>query len=315
MAKIGLLFPGQGSQTVGMGKELIENFETAKDIFKKANEVLEIDLTKIIMEGPEEKLKDTFIAQPAILTASIAAWEVIKSKWEPKAEGAICAGHSLGEYSALVAANAIDFEAALKLVRVRGQLMQAAAAGIDGGMAAVIGPSEAEILELFQEANVDGKVQIANLNCPGQTVVSGVKSALNQFSALAQSKGIRVIPLAVSGPFHSTFMKSTADKLALSLEQAPFGPVKYPVISNVSAKPVKEPDAIRRALIEQVSGSVRWTDSINYMAAQGVKTVVEIGPGKVLRGLMKKINKDIKVVNAFTPDEIEKVVEQLNTIA
>ncbi len=315
MAKIGLLFPGQGAQVVGMGRDLIETLPSAQAVYALADKTLGFNLSQVMLEGPEEKLKDTAIAQPALLTASVAAWQVLQTKWTPKPEQVICAGHSLGEYSALVAAGAIDFESALRLVRQRGQAMQAAAAQAQGGMAAVIGPEEQEVAELCREADQDGQVQIANLNCPGQTVISGSLQALERFTTLAQAKSIRVMPLAVSGPFHSSFMKSAAEVLTPALQTAPFTQPRYTVVANVTASPVSDADEIKQRLVEQVCGTVRWTDSIRYMLAQGVDTMVEIGPGKVLRGLMKKIDKTIPVYSAFNPEEIKKVWEQAAVLA
>lgn len=315
MAKVGLLFPGQGSQVVGMGQTLITGSSVAKQIYDQADQALGFNLSKIILEGPEEELKDTAVAQPAILTASIAAWEVLKQLWTPAdMNDIICAGHSLGEYSALVAAEALSFEDAVKLVRKRGQLMQAAAAEADGSMTAIIGPSEEEVRAICEEADSNGQVQIANLNCPGQTVVSGSRAALAKVAEIAGSKGIKAMPLAVSGPFHSTFMQPAADQLGSALEETNLKATVYPVIANVSASPVKTPEEIKKSLIAQVAGSVRWTDSINYMVKEGVGTVVEIGPGKVLRGLMRKIDKTVKAISAFSSEEITKTAELLQAL-
>ncbi|MCK5242720.1 ACP S-malonyltransferase [bacterium] len=314
MSKIGLIFPGQGSQCVGMGKELIAASSAAKAIYAKADAVLGFSLTQVMLAGPEEELKQTEIAQPAILTASVAALRALQEKWQINAGQVICAGHSLGEYSALCAAGALDFESALRLVRKRGQLMQEAAKASTGSMAAVIGKSEAEVQELCQLVHSAGQVQIANLNCPGQIVVSGSRQALEALDNYAQEQKIRVIPLTVSGPFHSRFMQPAADQLAQDLKTAPFKNAEFPVIANVTAEVVIAAQEIRARLLEQVTGSVRWEQSMQKMQALGVKQMIEIGPGKVLRGLMKKINKEVKVWSAFAPEEITVVVNELTGV-
>jgi [acyl-carrier-protein] S-malonyltransferase len=314
MSKIGLIFPGQGSQFVGMGKELINASSAAKSVFEQADTVLGFSLTKIMLEGPEEELKQTAIAQPAILTASVAAMQALQEKWALDSAPVICAGHSLGEYSALVAAKTLEFESALRLVHKRGQLMQEAAKSTSGSMAAVIGKTEAEVQELCQTVAPDGQVQLANLNCPGQIVVSGSNQALDELDTYAQEQKIRVIPLSVSGPFHSRFMQSAADQLSQDLEVAPFKNAEYPVIANVTAEMVADAQEIRACLLKQVTGSVRWEQSMQKMISMGVGQMIEIGPGKVLRGLMKKINKDIRVWGAFSMEEIDAVVENMANV-
>jgi len=311
MAKIGFLFPGQGSQFVGMGRELIESSPTAKAVYDKADEVLNFSLSRVMLEGPEEELKKTDIAQPAILTASAAAYAVLTEKWVPDSTQVICAGHSLGEYSALLAAGVLDFASCVHLVRKRGQLMQTAANEIAGSMAAVIGKNEEEVKALCQAVDPEGNVQVANLNSPGQVVISGTNQALDSFNVIAREKKIRVIPLSVSGPFHSRFMQSAADQLAAELDAVSWQNARFPVIANVSAEPLTKADAIRSSLLKQVTSSVRWEQSMQKMQSLGVTQMIEVGPGRVLRGLMKKINSQINVLNAFLPGEIDAVINDL----
>jgi len=311
MPKIGLLFPGQGSQSVGMGKELIDSRPAAKRCYEQADAALGFPLSRLMLEGQEDELKSTDVAQPAILTATVAAWTILRESWTPNPEQCLAAGHSLGEYSALVAAGGLDFESAVRLVRKRGQLMQKASGG---GMAAVIGLGADEVKALCQEAGSD-QVQVANLNCPGQVVVSGSAAGIQRFSEIAKEKKVRVMPLAVSGPFHSRFMAPAGEQLSADLAAAPFKPLQFPVVANFSAQPLTEPDAIRQSLVSQVSGAVRWEESVRWMVSQGVTFMVEIGPGKVLRGLLKKIAPEITVFGAFAPQEIEETAKELKNIA
>lgn len=315
MSKIGLVFPGQGSQFAGMGKELIAAFPEAREVYRQADETLGFPLTRLMLEGPEEELKATAVAQPAILTASVAAWAALNRLWHPEPDQCLAAGHSLGEYSALVAAGVMEFTAALRLVRRRGELMQTAAQTATGGMAAVIGLSEPEVTTLCLEADPNGQVQPANFNSPGQIVVSGSREALAKLEILAKARKVRVLPLAVSGPFHSRFMQPAADRLAPELDRAEFKPACFPVVANVSAEPLSQPDAIRAALLQQVTGSVRWEGSMRRMEAMGVTRLLEIGPGKVLKGLMKKINPAREVFSVFQPEEINQAAAEVSRVA
>ncbi|MBN1596169.1 ACP S-malonyltransferase [candidate division FCPU426 bacterium] len=305
--KVGLVFPGQGSQFVGMGTGLAAASPIAREMLAQADQILDFPLTRFMQEGPEEELKKTENAQPAIVAASIAAYEAFGAEKRFAADILLCAGHSLGEYSALYAAGALAFADCLRLVRRRGQLMQQAAAAVSGGMAAVLGRTEEEVMGLCQAADAGGSVRVANINAPGQVVISGSQAGLEAFGLLAREQKVKMIPLAVSGPFHSSFMQQAAEAFAPELEATAFSDARFPVIANVTAEPVQAAAEIRRNLLMQITGSVRWQQSMQKMLALGAGRVFEIGPGKVLRGLMKKISPDIPVENVFTPEEINAV--------
>jgi [acyl-carrier-protein] S-malonyltransferase len=287
MSKIAYVFPGQGSQSVGMGKELCENSDLAKEVFASANEALGFDLTTICFEGPEENLKQTSNTQPAILTTSIAAWKILEA--EGKLPDAV-AGHSLGEYSALVAAGVIEFTDAVKLVNLRGKLMEGAVPDGQGTMAAILGMTKEDISAVL--ANVEGVVEIANINCPGQIVISGETVAVKKACpALSEAGAKRAILLPVSGPFHSSLMKPAADQFKAALESITFNAPKYKFIANVTADEVSDPAQIKELLIEQIYSSVLWQPSVEKMIAAGIEEFEEVGPGKVLTGLIKKIRR------------------------
>lgn len=276
--KTAFVFPGQGSQSIGMGKDFAEG------LLDQANAILGFDLKKIVFEGPEEELKRTEITQPAILTVSIAALERLATH-DPRP--ATVAGHSLGEYSALVAAGSITFEDAVKVVHLRGKFMQEAVPVGAGAMAAVL-TDDRELIK--NVCNAIGNVWPANYNAPGQIVISGKKEAVDAASIKLKEKGVRkVIPLAVSAPFHCPLMQPAADKLKIELDKIEIKDAKIPVIANVTAMPVTKGAEIKELLVKQVTGSVLWEDSVRYMLAQGVDDFVEVGPGNVLTGLIKKI--------------------------
>lgn len=306
MAKLAFVFPGQGAQTVGMGKEMVDAYPTARAVFEEADEALGFSLSQIIFEGPEDKLRLTYFTQPAILTTSIALYRVFQ------AEGfvpAFTAGHSLGEYSALVVANAIDFADAVRVVHARGKLMDEAVPAGLGAMSAIIGGDRAVIRSVCEEvSNRAGAVELANINSPGQVVISGKAGAVEEAGKLLAEQGCRVISLVVSGPFHSKLMQSAADKLVSVLDDVTIRDAKIPVIANVSAKPVVSADEIRGALYEQVASSVLWEESVGYMLEHGVDAFVEIGPGQVLSGLIKKVNRRTPTYTLSDPATYEKTL-------
>ena len=291
MSKVAYIFPGQGSQYVGMGKDLFSEFPAAKEVFQKADATLGFSLSKICFEGPEEELKKTKNTQPAIFLHSLAVWKIL----DPK-DAAMVAGHSLGEYSALVAAGALTFEDALKLVRLRGELMQKAGEENPGTMAAIVGLDAQVVGEVCCTAWKEGIVQAANFNSPGQIVISGSVSGVRKGMELAKERGAKLVKeLVVSGAFHSPLMQSAKDGLKAALDKVEIRDAKIPVYANVTAKPVQEANEIRTLLFEQVTSPVRWHETIMNMAADGATSFIEVGPGKVLQGLVKRIAPTVSV--------------------
>ncbi|GED70289.1 malonyl CoA-acyl carrier protein transacylase [Brevibacillus reuszeri] len=290
MGKIAFVFPGQGSQFVGMGQALSEQSPAARQVFEEADAALGFSLSQLCFEGPEEELKLTANTQPAILTASVAVLAALKEK-QPNFTPAYVAGHSLGEYSALVAAGALSFADAVKTVRSRGQFMEEAVPAGQGAMAAVLNMDRAALHAVCEEVTASGHpVQLANLNSPGQIVISGSAEGVKLAGEQAKAAGAkRVLPLNVSGPFHSSLMQPAADKLQAVLAEVSVKDAAIEVVANVTARPVTEAATIVESLIQQVSAPVLWEDSVQWMVEQGVTTFVEIGPGKVLAGLIKKI--------------------------
>ncbi len=311
VGKVAFVFPGQGSQFVGMGQTLSEQSEAARRIFETADAALGFSLSGLCFAGPEEELKLTANTQPAILTASVAVLAALKEKL-PDYTPDFVAGHSLGEYSALVAAGALSFADAVKVVRARGQFMEEAVPAGQGAMAAVLNMERAALQAVCEEVTASGHpVQPANMNCPGQIVISGSAEGVKLAGEKAKAAGAkRVLPLNVSGPFHSSLMQPAADKLQAVLAGVTVQEASVPVVANVTARPVTEAATIVEQLVQQVSAPVLWEDSVQWMVEAGVTTFVEIGPGKVLAGLIKKIAPaDTTIISV---QDMESLTELLN---
>ena len=303
MAKLAFLYPGQASQYVGMGKDLYDKFPWVKDIFDKANELLGYDLKSVCFEGPEEELKQTHITQPAIFVHSVIVTQLLAQK---NIVPEMAAGHSLGEYSALVAAQAISFEDGLHVVKKRGELMQYAGEKQPGTMAAIIGLSGDKVIEICKQASSAGIVQAANFNSPHQVAISGSYQGVARASELSKQKGAKkVTPLVVSGAFHSPLMESAQEELKTALQEINIQTAKFPVYANVTAKPVKAADEIRELLYKQLTHPVKWVATIENMISDGATDFYEVGPGNVLAGLGKRINRDYPVK---TRGKIEEII-------
>ena len=309
------LFPGQGTQTVGMGKELFEASPAARHVFERANDALGWDLRKMCFEGPENELVLTAHAQPAILTCSIAALEVLKESVSGLAPPAYAAGHSLGEYTALVAAGALTLEDAVRLVHLRGKAMQASVAAGEGGMAAIMGADAEAVGALCTDAAEGEVLAPANFNAPGQVVIAGHAAAIARATKLAAERKFKAIPLKVSAPFHCALMAPAAGAVAAALENVKVSALAFPIITNVEGAPNRDHHRIRELLVRQVDSPVLWEQSVSWMSAHGVQSGLEIGPGKVLAGLVKRIAKSIKVIGAGSPSDIAKAQEVFSETA
>ncbi len=294
LVKVAYVFPGQGSQWVGMGQDLCQDFEAAKTVFDQADEALGFALSRLCFDGPEDELLQTVNAQPAIVTASFACLEASREAGVELPPASFVAGHSLGEYTALAAAGVLDFATVVYLARERGRLMHEAGQMTPGGMAAIIGLDEAPLSELCAETGA----QIANINCPGQIVISGAEDNLNQAVELAKSRGAhRAIPLQVSGAFHTPLMQPAVDGMAQAIAKLSFNDPTTPIIGNTIAQPLATAAAVKEELLYQLCNCIQWQSSVEYMIAQGVSTFIEIGPGKVLAGLIKRIDRNVKILN------------------
>lgn len=307
MTNLAFLFPGQGSQQVGMGKALYEQSPAAKAIFDEADEALGLSISKMCFEGPAEDLTLTANTQPAILTTSIAALAVVRERTELKP--AFFMGHSLGEFSALVAAGALKFADAVKLVRLRGQAMQDAVPAGIGAMAAVIGMDGEALEALCMEAAQDEVLSPANENGGGQIVVAGHAEAVARLVVLAKEKKARAIPLKVSAPFHCALMQPAADRLAEALAEIQVGTFEAPVITNVEAEPNEDPSRVAELLVRQVTHRVKWEASVQKAAHLGIDAALEVGHGKVLAGLVRRIDRSVSVRGVGSPDDIDVLHE------
>jgi [acyl-carrier-protein] S-malonyltransferase len=304
MSKTAFVFPGQGSQYVGMLKDIHEKFDLVKNLINNSNQILGFDISKIMFEGPVDSLKLTDITQPAIFIHSSAILGLF-NKIKPD----MAAGHSLGEYSALVAANAIDFEQGLKLVRLRGQAMLEAGINQQGTMAAIVGLTNETVTKICEEASSEGIVQCANFNSPGQIVISGSVNGIRKAVELAKlNKAKLAKELIVSGAFHSPLMESAKEKLLENLNEIEFKNAEFPVYANVTARPVLQNNEIKELLFQQLTSPVRWEETIRNMINDGAKTFYEIGPGKVLQGLIKRIDSSAEVFGIDTLADLERFI-------
>ena len=307
MKKYALIFPGQGAQTPGMGKDLYENSQAARNVFETANRVLGYDIADLCFNGSSEDLMKTINSQPCILTVSLAALEALREN--TNIEVACTAGHSLGEYAALYAAGAIDLETVLKLIQKRANLMNEAAEKTNGSMAAVIGLDNETVIKLTNEMD---NVYVANFNSPGQVVITGEKSAIEENMAKFKEAGAkRVLPLAVSGAFHSPLMKTAGDEFVNFVDQFEFKNTEVPVYTNVDACATNNGEEFMNKLPKQIYSSVRWTQTIENIQTEGVTDFIEIGPGKVLAGLNKKINAELNTLNIFDYESLNSVISEV----
>jgi [acyl-carrier-protein] S-malonyltransferase len=303
------LFPGQGSQAVGMGKDLAEKYPLARQTFEEADEALGMKLSQLCFEGPEDQLRLTEITQPAILTVSVAAWRVLNEKG---VKPDFVAGHSLGEYSAQVCAGTISFAEAVRTVRNRGKYMQEAVPVGTGSMAAILGMNMDAVAAVCGDAAQGEVCELANINSPEQIVISGHVAAVERGAKLADERGAkRAKVLSVSAPFHCSLMQPAQDRLAADLQALNFAQPHVPVISNVYARPIEDGESAREALVRQVTGSVKWSESMQWLVAKDVSTFIEVGPGKVLCGLMRQIDRSKKCLNVEDDASLQKTMQAL----
>ncbi|TBW48047.1 [acyl-carrier-protein] S-malonyltransferase [Marinobacter halodurans] len=306
--KSAFLFPGQGSQSIGMLGEAAEAWPIIAETFSEASQVLGFDLWSICKDGPEDELNSTAVTQPALLTASVALWRQWFVDNGPRPD--FVAGHSLGEYSALVAAESLNFFDAVKLVRLRGELMQNAVPAGQGRMAAILGLEDDVVIAACEEAAEGDVVAAVNFNAPGQVVIAGHSAAVDRAIDVCKGKGAkRALPLPVSVPSHCSLMKPAADELAKALDDISFNDAVIPVVQNVTGAPEQDRDSLKENLLRQLYSPVQWTDSVRYLSEEGVEAAVECGPGKVLAGLAKRIDRNLSVFPIETPDALQKALD------
>jgi [acyl-carrier-protein] S-malonyltransferase len=307
---LAFVFPGQGSQKIGMLADLAASYPVVTQTFVEASQVLGYDLWELVQNGAQEDINLTERTQPLLLTASVAVWRV----WQQKkgTQPALVAGHSLGEWSALVCAGVVEFKDAVKLVQQRGKLMQEAVPAGQGAMAAIIGLDDALIIEACKKAEQGEVVSAVNFNSPGQVVIAGAAAAVDRASALCKEAGAkRALPLPVSAPFHTSLMRPAADRLAEQIAATKFNAPQIPVVHNVTAETETDPERIKALMIEQIYSAVRWVECVTAMSEAGIDVVVECGPGKVLSGLNKRINAELTTLSMEKSEEVENVLAQL----
>jgi [acyl-carrier-protein] S-malonyltransferase len=305
MEKVAFIFPGQGSQYIGMGKDFFENFREAREVFQEADDVLHLSISSLCFQGPEEALKLTENTQPAVLTTSIAVLRVLQA--EKGVVPYIVAGHSLGEYSALVVSGALSFADAVQIVRLRGRFMQEAVPVGEGAMAAILGMERGQVEKLCEEAAQGDVLTPANFNCPGQIVIAGHAKAIERAMERVKQEGKKAVALPVSAPFHSPLMKPAGERLEKVLEGITIQDLKIPVVTNVEADINQSKERVKELLVTQVSSPVRWEESMQKISGNGIEQILEIGPGRILSGLMKRINPKVETKNIEDIQTLKKI--------